>query len=1065
MSRLEPDLEKAIKKACSPDESAPKRKHVRTCIVYTWDHKSAKAFFKILKQQPFSENGDEVQLFKALITLHKVLQEGHKSALIEGIRNMEWLRNLGRIYGGQGIYGRLISEYIHFLLMKLQFHRTHDGFNGTFEYEEYVSLVTVSNPDEGYETILDLMNLQDSLFDFEKTIFGAIESGRSKHNECKISAFIPLVSESYGIYKFITSMLRAMYQQLGSEEALTPLRERFDSQHYMLFEFYADCSSIKYLTSLITIPRLPVDPPNVFVVDNEQPQLKFEPKEKSISPPPSVEPQVASYVIESERNLSPQKTAASNFLSPQLTSGYALPPAMAVQPTGADFWVAQQKQFEQEQQRLEQERQRQLLLQQQQQAIFQEQQRKLESEKQQQQQQMLLQQQQTQNAHLSSMQNDLLTLKNQYDQDQQLLQQYDQRVAQLETEINDINQNASQQIANKDQQLSNIQDQFNQWKNKYESLAKLYSQLRQEHLQLLTKFKKLQQKAASAQEAVEKREKLERDLKSKNIELADLIRERDRARLDADKIKGSKDNEIDQLSIQVRELKRKLQDIENSHAQNLSKIFKQHEAELQNYQDKLANSTVDAHASGELLQLRRQIQDKEEEMEIVQQTMDETLKELAEQQKENDHALDEQIDEVLKANLKKLTDIVDAILLSGMKTIQDSVFQLQSATQAGNANASPNYVLSLLEKASDEATNFANSFNNFIADGPNGDHSSIISSVSEFSSAISELVLNCKGLNRLLDLNKVDGFLQLIARVAREAEYFLEDLLSDALEGKSDEEKTDIVINGNVDMQEKLKELTDTIDSLSPNSKMNMNGDVASVVDREMKQTQQTIIDASQYIPHLLATGNFSGELEVNKDILNNALDIIQAILKLIKSSIACQNEIVGEGKGHDSRSAFYKKNNRWTEGLISAAKSVAHSTRNLITMADGLLNNKNSFEEFIVASNDVAASTVQLVAASRVKSSLHSKTQMVLEDDSKNVNHCCKKLGEHIQNLINKRHVSEKDVDFSKLSIHENKTTELNQQVEILKLENALERARKRLGDIRKYSYRDNEDEYVITN
>ena len=76
------------------------------------------------------------------------------------------------------------------------------------------------------------------------------------------------------------------------------------------------------------------------------------------------------------------------------------------------------------------------------------------------------------------------------------------------------------------------------WKNKYEQLAKLYSQLRQEHLELLSKFKSLQLKANSAQEAIDRKERIEREMKSKNLELADMIRERDRARYEIDRLKG-----------------------------------------------------------------------------------------------------------------------------------------------------------------------------------------------------------------------------------------------------------------------------------------------------------------------------------------------------------------------------------------------------------------------------------------------------------------------------------------------------------------------------------------------
>lgn len=72
-----------------------------------------------------------------------------------------------------------------------------------------------------YETISDLMTLQDQIDSFQKLIFAHFRGGAN--NECRISALVPLVQESYGIYKFITSMLRAMHTSMGS----TPLaRER-----------------------------------------------------------------------------------------------------------------------------------------------------------------------------------------------------------------------------------------------------------------------------------------------------------------------------------------------------------------------------------------------------------------------------------------------------------------------------------------------------------------------------------------------------------------------------------------------------------------------------------------------------------------------------------------------------------------------------------------------------------------------------------------------------------------------------------------------------------------------
>ena len=98
-----------------------------------------------------------------------------------------------------------------------------------------------------------------------------------------------------------------------------------------------------------------------------------------------------------------------------------------------------------------------------------------------------------------------------------------------------INANVGAQLSSKDQLIKELQDQIVQWRNKYEALAKLYSQLRTEHLDMLSKYKQMQLKANSASEAIDRMERMERDMKAKNLELAGMIKERDRARFDLDR--------------------------------------------------------------------------------------------------------------------------------------------------------------------------------------------------------------------------------------------------------------------------------------------------------------------------------------------------------------------------------------------------------------------------------------------------------------------------------------------------------------------------------------------------
>jgi hypothetical protein len=607
MSRTEADLAINIRKATSIEETAPKRKHVRSCIVYTWDHKSSAAFWAGMKVQPVL--ADEVQTFKALITIHKVLQEGHPIVVREAQQHVNWIDSLMRGVGGDGIrgYGPLIREYVFFLESKLAFHRNHPEFNGLFEYEEYISLKTINDPNEGYETITDLMTLQDQIDTFQKLIFSHFQSGTN--NECRISALVPLVQESYGIYKFITSMLRAMHTTTGDNEALEPLRGRYDAQHYRLVRFYYECSNLRYLTSLITVPKLPQDPPSLLGEDEERPALPRRPA-KEVETQPSPPPK---------------------------------PVAAEPEPIN-DFWTneakRQQEEFEAEQQRLQQqweEQQRQqLLAQQQAQRDFEEQQRLQAEQQRLAQEQLLREQYQTHTqGRLAELERENLNARAQYERDQLMLQQYDRRVKDLEEQMAQLTTNLNMQNASKDEQIRALQEQVNTWRSKYEALAKLYSQLRQEHLDLLQTTKSLKLKAASAQEAIERREKLERELKTKNLELADMIRERDRALHDRDRLTGTNKEELEKLKRELRLAIERAENAERSKGTEISTLLSKYNREMADLEEALRNKTraledissrnMDHQGDHELA-----LREKDEEIEVYKSGMEQALMELEE---------------------------------------------------------------------------------------------------------------------------------------------------------------------------------------------------------------------------------------------------------------------------------------------------------------------------------------------------------------------------------------------------------------------------------------------------
>jgi chromosome segregation ATPase len=142
-------------------------------------------------------------------------------------------------------------------------------------------------------------------------------------------------------------------------------------------------------------------------------------------------------------------------------------------------------------------------------------------------------------------------------------------------------------MSSKDILIKQLQDQVTLWRNKYEALAKLYSQLRTEHLDMLTKFKQMQLKANSAQEVVDRMERMERDLKSKNLELADMLRERDRARFDIDRQKSSHKEEIDRIRRELSFANERAEDASRSKSSEVSTILSKYNRQITELEDSL----------------------------------------------------------------------------------------------------------------------------------------------------------------------------------------------------------------------------------------------------------------------------------------------------------------------------------------------------------------------------------------------------------------------------------------------------------------------------------------------
>ena len=978
---------------------------------------------------------DDVQTFKALIVVHKILQEGHPIVLREAQSQVNWLETCARVVGGASPrgYGPLIQAYVAFILVKLRFHRLHKEFNGLFEYEEYVSLKNIDNPDEGYETIMELMNLQDRIERLQKQVFASLRGGFQ--NECRISSLVPLVKESYGIYKFLTSMLRAMHRRTDAMDALEPLRGRYNQQHHMLRRFYGECASLKFLTSLINVPKLNSEPPSLLAPPPDVPELPAQPRE---APPP--------------REPTP-------------------PPAGPTQAE-IDEQARLLKEYEDKQRALkdaeERERERQARLAEQQRREFEEQER-AQAEQQRAAQDQLMRSQEMNQIHgrAAELERELLYMRGQYERDQLMLQQYDGRVRALEAELGALGANAQAQMNSRDELVQQLQEQVQMWRQKYEALAKLYTQLRGEHLDLLGKYKQSHLKAGSAQEAINKMERMEREMKAKNLELSDMIRERDRARLDLDRLRGGEREEVERLKRELAFAQERAEDATQARGDEVSSIMNRMNAQVAELEEALRshkNMLQDREA-----ELGRYREERDAEVQILQEGMDSTIKQLNElrlSHGDTDEAVNAQIDTIILDNTKKLSAIIDSILQACADKIDDALFELESPTAAGNASATPEYVLSMIEKGQASANEFATVFSLYVSQQEGGEHVTVIKAANTLAQTLTDTLASFKGVLRFAAGDDAAERLTAVGTQSGSVllRFFL-NLQSYRLSAMTLPQRRDVTAHQSMEANQALARLADATQTLvKAGAHRVANGDLGDAVEREMLNAAATIEQATQRLQALLGrpreNTRFSAtDLQVHDSILEAALAVTRAIAGLVRAATESQQEIVAKGRGSSSVQQFYKRHNRWTEGLISAARAVAFATTMLIEAADGVIMGSHSLEQLIVASNEVNSATVQLVAASRVKSEFMSKTQDRLEQAAKAVTSACRALVKLVRTMTERGGGAEEE-DYSRMATHEFKVKEMEQQVEVLKLEKELTQARRVLGAMRRAGYHATEED-----
>ncbi|CAH1233275.1 HIP1 [Branchiostoma lanceolatum] len=232
--------------------------------------------------------------------------------------------------------------------------------------------------------------------------------------------------------------------------------------------------------------------------------------------------------------------------------------------------------------------------------------------------------------------------------------------------------------------------------------------------------------------------------------------------------------------------------------------------------------------------------------------------------------------------------------------------------------------------------------------------------------------------------------------------------------------------------------------------------ELGELVGMEMSETSEAVDKAAAKIEEMLnksRQGSSGVRLEVNEKILDSCTELMKAIKLLIIKSKDLQNDIVAEGRGTATAQEFYNRNPRWTEGLVSAAKTVGWGATVLTDAADKVIQGTGKFEELVVCSHEIAASSAQLVAASKVKAEKNSATLKELRVASKGVANATANVVATTKS--GQAQIEESDtMDFSAMSLTTIKRLEMDSQVHVLELESSLTKERQKLSDLRKKHY-----------
>uniref|UniRef100_A0A8C7Z8T1 Huntingtin interacting protein 1 related b n=1 Tax=Oryzias sinensis TaxID=183150 RepID=A0A8C7Z8T1_9TELE len=528
-----------------------------------------------------------------------------------------------------------------------------------------------------------------------------------------------------------------------------------------------------------------------------------------------------------------------------------------------------------------------------------------------------------------------------------------------------------------------------------------YNKLKEKHTELVSSHAELLRKSADTVKMLSATQQTQEEVERTKHQLS----------FEIERIRQESELKLEEQKFEMEKVKRELEE-------KMTEVTRM-KASLQNTQktsDQITSSMTALQAEKE--RLMRSVSEKEAELSTVRQTAQVQQSSLQLEREKSSRELVELQgklkEKVSQDSGQKLLDeqfaLLQGTITEAENIIQDAVTKLDDPLHI-RCTSSPDYLINRAEATLGSIDKMKKGHADYLRNM--ADAGGLLRSLTQFSHLAAETIVNGSATAHQAPTDQADLLTANCRGCATQSLQFLKDLKSKASLQRADPASIRVVVQKILKLGQDLR----------PKGMDIRQEELGDLVDKEMAATSAAIEEAVRRIDEMMkqAQKDTSGvKLEVNERF---------AIRMLVKASTDLQKEIVESGKGAATIKEFYARNSRWTEGLISAAKAVGWGATEMVESADKVVLHTGKYEELIVCSHEIAASTAQLVAASKVKADRHSQKLPVLQQASRHVNEMAANLVASTKS--GREHLEDKDpMDFSGMSLIKLKKEEMESQV-----------------------------------